>query len=692
MRVAERPLAQRPRHSPAAPQGSGRQPVRVLVWVLHLGFPLAGLWLLLAQPELDARWQHGFGHLALVLAVALTSMAVGGLMGRAAGRRGDARLFLVSLSFLTSAGFLGLHALATPGALAEDVNAGFDLAQPVGLAIAGVFALVSSWPLGPAAAALIQGRARLQFAVIALLVGWLVVALLDLPPVAGPPPDRDSLAMLAPAGLSIAAFTVAAGRYWALHRRRPAVMLISLVTAFTLLAEAALAAVAGERWHLSWWEWHLLLLAGFGFVAYSAHVQYRREGSAAGLFDSITLAETRRQVRHEYETALEQLVGALEEQERSGAPATAPVAARVAARFDLSEGQAAVLDRAGAALAAERGLSRRLGALVGIGEQTRIRTGEAEFLAAALARARQAYGQLEVATADNGLVRVGGRQHETAALAAGPVTWAGRVLWPLTVRGQVAGVLAAPAPAGPSMARDRAMLDTLAGQLSISLENVRLYAELTTLFRQYLSPDVAAALLADPGQAALGGSMVEVTALFADLRGFTTFSEQVSPSTIVDVLNRYHSVAVPAVLGNGGTVVQFVGDALLALFNAPARQPDHPRRAVRAALDLQRGVAELAAGQPGWPQFRVGINTGPALVGNIGSEQLRGFNAMGDAVNVAARLQNLAEPGQVVIGAATRVVLGAAVTVEPLGDLALKGRTGTTTAYVVTGLQPAVGS
>jgi class 3 adenylate cyclase len=663
----------------------------VLVWVLHLGLPLAGLWLLLAHPELDERWQHGPTHLALVLAVALLSMAVGAAMGTAARRRGDARLFLVSLSFLTSAGFLGLHALATPGALVENANAGFDLAQPVGLAIAGLFALVSSWPLGPGAAAVIQGRARLRLAVAVLLAGWAVLAVLDLPPVSGPPPDRASLAMIAPAALSVGAFTVAAARYWALYRRRPSVMLVSLVTAFTLLAEAALAALTGERWHLSWWEWHLLLLAGFGFVAYSAHVQYRREGSSAGLFDSVTLAETGRLVRAEYEAALEQLVGALEEQERSGAPATAPVAARVAARFDLTEGQAAVLDRAGAALAAERGLSRRLGALVRIGEQTRIRTGEAEFLAAALAGATQAYGPLEVATAHNGQIRVGGRQHDAGVLAAGPVTWAGQVLWPLTVRGRVAGVLAAPAPAGPTQARDRAMLDTLASQLSISLENVRLYAELTTLFRQYLSPDVAAALLADPDQAALGGSMMEVTALFADLRGFTTFSEQVSPSTIVEVLNRYHSVAVPAVLGNGGTVVQFVGDALLALFNAPARQPDHPRRAVQAALDLQRGTAELAAGQPGWPRFRVGVNTGPALVGNIGSEQLRGFNAMGDAVNVAARLQNLAEPGQVVIGAATRVVLGGAVTVEPLGDLALKGRTGTTTAYVVSGLQPAGG-
>jgi class 3 adenylate cyclase len=100
---------------------------------------------------------------------------------------------------------------------------------------------------------------------------------------------------------------------------------------------------------------------------------------------------------------------------------------------------------------------------------------------------------------------------------------------------------------------------------------------------------LAAALLADPDQAALGGSLVEVTALFADLRGFTTFSEGVAPGEIVTMLNRYHGVAVPSILDNGGTIVQFVGDALLALFNAPARQDDHEARAVRAAL-RDRGV------------------------------------------------------------------------------------------------------
>src|SRR4029450_5077817 len=118
-----------------------------------------------------------------------------------------------------------------------------------------------------------------------------------------------------------------------------------------------------------------------------------------------------------------------------------------------------------------------------------------------------------------------------------------------------------------------------------------------------MSPDVAAALIADPDQAALGGSVVEVTALFADLRGFTTFSEAVEPAEIVAMLNRYPGVAVPSILDNGGTIVQFVGDALLALFNAPARQPDHALRAVRAALRMQHEVDLIARDRTDWPRF-----------------------------------------------------------------------------------------
>jgi len=242
---------------------------------------------------------------------------------------------------------------------------------------------------------------------------------------------------------------------------------------------------------------------------------------------------------------------------------------------------------------------------------------------------------------------------------------------------------------GDFVERDRLLLRSLASQLSIALENTRLYRQIDVLFRQYMSPDVATALLADPGQAALGGAMVDVTALFADLRGFTAFSERSSPQEIVVMLNRYFGVATPSVLGHGGTVVQFVGDALLALFNAPARQPDHPLRAARAALAMQRSIEEIAEGNPGWPRFRVGVNTGSALVGNIGSTEMRSFNAMGDAINVAARLQSIAEPGQVVIGAATLSGIEQAAEVQPLGELNVKGRQEPVSAYILTALHEA---
>jgi class 3 adenylate cyclase len=126
---------------------------------------------------------------------------------------------------------------------------------------------------------------------------------------------------------------------------------------------------------------------------------------------------------------------------------------------------------------------------------------------------------------------------------------------------------------------------------------------------------------------------------------------------------------------------------MMALFNAPARQPDHALRAASAALRIQQVTGRLASANPGWPRFRIGINTGQALVGNIGSTRLRSFNAMGDAVNVAARLEAIAEPGQVVIGESTYQAIAGVAHVEPLGELELKGRRARTRAFVLTALR-----
>ncbi|MDF5754443.1 adenylate/guanylate cyclase domain-containing protein [Spongiactinospora sp. TRM90649] len=668
-------------------------PVRSVVWTIHMVIPMAGLWLLLANPGvLNIVWQHEPSHFWLILLVAGINLALGLLITRAMDRRADARLLLVSMVFLTNAGFFLLHGLSTPKILLPAGSVGFDVDQPVGLTIASVFAFASALPLHGRAARAVLGAARsLRAGLAVLLVGWGVASLVPgLTPLSGPPPEGGA-GLGAFSLVAVVLYSAAAAMMFRLHRRRPAAMLISLITAYALLAEAMVAGMSKHNWHLSWWEWHLLLTLAFVFVAYSAYLQFRREGSSAGMFDSIALAATVRRLQTQYAEALEELVGHL----RRRAVSDVPVATRLAGKFGLTEAQAAVLDRAGEALANERELSERLGALVDVGRGARVGLAERELLAESLDRVRQAYGDVRIGLVADGRVAMGGTEYGERDFPGGePIRDGERMVHPLTVKGRLAGAIRVPVGRTP---QDEPLATLLAGQISIALENARLYAELSTLFRQYMSPDVAAALLADPGQAALGGSLVELTSLFADLKGFTTFSERVTPGEIVEMLNRYHTAAVPCVLDNGGTIVQFVGDALLALFNAPARQSDHALAAARAGLAMQRAAERVAAEVAGeqaagrmngveWPKFRVGVNTGPALVGNIGSPELRGFNAMGDCVNVAARLQALAEPGTVVIGSTTRDLLGRAAAVTPLGPLTLKGKEEPVSAFVLNGL------
>jgi class 3 adenylate cyclase len=193
------------------------------------------------------------------------------------------------------------------------------------------------------------------------------------------------------------------------------------------------------------------------------------------------------------------------------------------------------------------------------------------------------------------------------------------------------------------------------------------------LLHSYLAPNVADSFIADPARAELGGEEAEVTVLFADLTGFTSFSERVAPEEAVAMLNKAFSAAVPVVLAEGGTIVQFAGDAMMVIFNAPVRQADHALRAARAALRLQSETAAVQR-DAAEPRFRVGLNTGQALVGNVGSAELRNFTAIGDTTNLAARLQTLAPPGSVVIGQRTRDLLGDAADVRPLGEPQIKGK------------------
>jgi class 3 adenylate cyclase len=687
----------------------------ILVWALHLALPLLGLWLLIAQPQFDIHWQHEPAHFWLIAVFAAMNSVLGALMSEAARRRADARLFLVALAFLSSAGFLLLHALATPTLLIPNRNTGFIIATPVGLVIAAVYGLVSSLDFSPQRAGLImRWQAFLRGGLVLLMLGWAAVSLLNLPPLNAPIAAETAageLSALALAGVAI--YSIAALRYYLIYRRRPAVMLIAVITAFALLAESLIAIVVARNWNASWWLWHILMGVSFGFVAYSAYVQYRREGSAAGLFNSIYLEQTIAQIRAEYNTALEALVDAFRQQaESDAAPPVRLAAARMRERFDLTEGQTEVLAQAAEALAAEREQLQRLEALVAIGQESSVILEERDLLQQSLVLTAEAFrrDQIRIGVLDEGRLRFLAtspsqsidpaaaelrKQTLAKALRGAPIVEAaldGGVLLalPLMVKSHAVGVLEVVRAHGPIAERDRWLLRSLASQLSIALENVRLYRQIEALFRQYMAPSVATALLANPSQAALGGAITEVTVLFADLRGFTAFSERSSPEQVVALLNRYFGIATPIVLAEGGTVDKFVGDAMMALFNAPVRQADHALRAVRAALAMQAAIEQIAADNAGWPRFRIGINSGPALVGNIGSAELRNFTAIGDTVNLASRLETSAESGQIVIGAATYAHIRDIAAVRRLGGITVKGKAAPVEAFVLLGLREAL--
>jgi adenylate cyclase len=197
---------------------------------------------------------------------------------------------------------------------------------------------------------------------------------------------------------------------------------------------------------------------------------------------------------------------------------------------------------------------------------------------------------------------------------------------------------------------------------------------------RYLSPAVGRWVLADPRRLALGGELREMTILFSDLRDFTTLAHTLPPETLVPLLNRYRSVMTAVVFAGDGVLAQYAGDAIEAFWNAPMDQADHARRACRAALGMVQALdalrPEFAA--HGWAGLDagVGVNTGRVVVGNMGSADRIAYTAVGDAVNVAARLEGLTkEYGvHVVIGDDTRVAAGDAIVCRVLDLVAVKGR------------------
>ena len=422
----------------------------------------------LARPALDGTWENHAAHFWLVLTAAGLNVALGYGVGVAAARRRDARLFLVALAFVSAAGFLGLHALATPGVLIGK-NGGFELATPVGLALAGVFAAASGLPLRPAAAervlrwerplAVALGLALATWATLSLAgVGYLSHLLVG---------EELNGWQIALAVVGVVLYSFAAVGYLRLYRRRRDSFLLVVTLAFALLAEAMLVIAWARNWRVSWWEWHLLMVGAFIAIATSARAEWHEER-----FSPLYLDET------------------------------------------------------------------------------------------------------------------------------------------------------------------------------------------------------------------LAGSR-EVSIMFADLQGFTPFSERTNPRRVASMLNEYFRALVPLLQRSGGTVHQIIGDAVMVIWNETGDRPRHAELAARSALRFQEAAQDLAERHPEWPRFRVGVNSGEVLSGVVGATGHRKHGVVGDTVNLAARLEGQAEAGQVVVGAATAAVLPAGATLERLPPLELKGKQEPVEAYVL---------
>ena len=440
-----------------------RKPTMSMVFPTALGVALAtpviGLVVLLADPSVDEHWHHDPSHFWIVLGAAAIAAALGWSVGTSARRRADARLVLVSMSFVGSAAFLGLHALATPHVLIPHPNAGFVVAVPVGLIIAAAFALWSAVPLeGPRARWVVAHSSALRLALLAIVAAWAVWSLAELPPLDDPMPIESGSAFAMVVGVPTAvAFAVAAWRYLLIARRRRATLLVAVAAAWVLLGEAALAVSITQNWRLSWWIWHVLMVAAFASIA----------------------------------------------------------------------------------------------------------------------------------------------------------------------------------TASARMPSDERFSD--------------LYLD-----------DVAAGTR-------------DVTVLFADLNGFTKFSEENPPDVVRTMLNTYFEAVLPVIRAAGGRIDRFIGDAVMVTFNVSADQPDHATRAARAALDFQGAAQRVATRHQSWPRFRAGINTGAALAGVVGDNGQRAYTVLGDTVNVAAHIEGLAPVGTVAMSDATYRALTSARATS-LGIFTLKTR------------------
>jgi adenylate cyclase len=210
-------------------------------------------------------------------------------------------------------------------------------------------------------------------------------------------------------------------------------------------------------------------------------------------------------------------------------------------------------------------------------------------------------------------------------------------------------------------------------------------------FTRYVAREVVEEVLKDPEQLGLTGERREVTVLFCDIRGFTSVAERLSPEEVVILLNEFYTLMIETTFKHDGTLDKFLGDAVMAVFGAPIAHPDHAIRAVRTAIDMRNGIAELNERRVTQGKVPIGIGVGLSLgevvAGTVGTEDRMEYTVIGDSVNLAARLVDQARPaGRILISQRTYEAVREFVDVKDLGPLKVKGKEEEVEVYEVMSL------
>jgi adenylate cyclase len=202
--------------------------------------------------------------------------------------------------------------------------------------------------------------------------------------------------------------------------------------------------------------------------------------------------------------------------------------------------------------------------------------------------------------------------------------------------------------------------------------------KVTKIFGRYVSQNIVDELLAEENEVTVGGERKDVTLMFIDVRGFTPLSEKIQPEEVINILNEYLELCTKAIFKHEGTIDKFMGDGVMVIFGAPIKQEDHAIRAAKTALLLKEESINFAKkleklyGRS--VSFGMGLNSGPAVIGNIGSEDRLDYTAIGDTVNLAARLESNAKPGQILISHETYERIKGEIVCEKLEPLKVKGK------------------